>query len=282
MRQLVALIVLVASALGGTVNPAAAGGSGSCFRGEGGGAVDCGGGYVIPAPAPAPAPHPTPAARNPTQVAANPTPAPKPVPLALYVANGPNGPCMALGPANPTPNATVSSWLTTVHFPNCPPSPAANGQPPRPLPALDPVTLAVQFWKTIPLPVPRPAIPPGYAVTGKLAYLVTDGTTNPPPFTTSTPLGTLTVAATGTYRVDWGDAGGETTWAGPYSAEGEPWPTGRITHTYDYTGTYDITVEEDWTAVWHLAGAGGTLAGLHTTAVIDHFPVEQLQAVLTN
>ncbi len=188
---------------------------------------------------------------------------------------------MALGPANPTSNATVSAWLATVNFPNCPPAPGANGQPAPPLPALDPVALAVQFWRTIPLPVPHPAIPPGYAVTGKQAYLVTNGTTAPPTYTANTPLGALTVVVTGTYRVDWGD-GTSPAWAGPYPYEGQPWPAGRITHTYDYTGTYGVTVEEDWTAVWHLAGTGGTLTGLHTTATIPNFRVEQLQAVLTN
>ena len=252
--------------------PAWAGGTGSCFRGRFGTTIDCGGGYVIPAPAPAPAPTPPPA------------PAVHPVPLALYVANGPNGPCMALGPANPAPNATVTAWLATVHFPNCPPNPGPNGGPAPALTPIDPVSLAVRFWHTIPLPAPRPTIPPGYAVTGKRAYLVTNGTTAPPPYTTSTPLGTLTVSATGTYRVDWGDpyAGARSGWQGPYAAEGQPWPNGRITHTYDYTGAYDVTVEEDWTAVWHLAGAAGTLGGLHTTATIPGFRVEQLQAVITN
>src|SRR5262249_51205037 len=121
----------------------------------------------------------------------------KPVALSLYVANGPNGPCMALGPASPAPNATISNWLGTVHYPPCTVS--------RPLPTLNPVAFAVTFWRTIPLPVPRPRIPPGYAVTGKPAYLVTNGTTDPPAFTRTTPLGLLTVRATGSYVVDWGD-----------------------------------------------------------------------------
>lgn len=140
---------------------------------------------------------------------------------------------------------------------------------------------AVQFWRTIPLPVPRPQVPPGYAVTGKPAYLVTNGTLSPPEYVDNTPLGRLTIDATGQYRVDWGDAN-PPVWNGPYSTEGEPWPDGQITHTYDYTGTYTIQLEEDWTAVWHLAGATGTLAGLHTAADIPNFEVRQLQAVITN
>jgi hypothetical protein len=189
---------------------------------------------------------------------------------------------MALGPADPVPNATVSAWLATVHYPNCPPPPpAAPGHPAPALPVLDPVTLAVQFWHTIPLPVPKPTIPPGYAVTGKDAYLVTNGTTRPAPYVDNTPLGQLTVTATGQYLVNWGDIH-QPGWAGPYSSEGEPWPNGVITHVYDFAGTVDVTVEEEWTAVWRLAGASGTLNGLHTAATIPGFRVEQLQAVLTN
>ncbi|HET9076526.1 MAG TPA: hypothetical protein VFN68_06315 [Acidimicrobiales bacterium] len=203
------------------------------------------------------------------------------IPLALYVANGPNGPCMALGPANPTPNATVSAWLAAVRYPNCPANPPVAGRPAPALPALDPVTIAVQFWHTIPLPVPRPTIPPGYAITGKDAYLVTKGTTDPPPYIDDTPLGPLTVTATGRYLVNWGDVH-QPGWAGPYASEGQPWPNGRITHVYDYASTVTVTVQEEWTAVWHLAGASGTLGGLRTTATIPSFRVEQLQAVLTN
>jgi hypothetical protein len=198
-----------------------------------------------------------------------------PVVLAFYVANGPNGPCMALGPANPTPNATVAQWLAGVHYPNCPQAPVGA---PR---AIDPVTLAVQFWRTIPLPVPKPAIPPGYAVTGKPAYLVTHGTVSPAPYVDNTPLGQLTIQAQGEYFVNWGDAN-PPSWSGPFAAEGQPWPHGQIAHTFDYVGTYTVTVEEQWSAVWHLAGATGHLTGLHTTATIPNFQVQQLQAVITN
>jgi hypothetical protein len=143
------------------------------------------------------------------------------------------------------------------------------------------VTLAIEFWKTIPLPVPRPTIPPGYAVTGKPAYLVTHGTVSPPEFVDDTPLGQLTVQAQGEYFVQWGDPQ-PPRWSGPYGSEGQPWPNGQIAHTYDYVGTYTVTVEEQWTAVWHLAGATGNLTGLHTVATIPNFQVQQLQAVITN
>lgn len=244
----------------------AAGGTGSCFRGRLGTTIDCGGGYVVPSQ---PAPSPTPSHNTaPTTT----------IPLAYYVANGPNGPCLALGPANPAPNATVSAWLATVQFPNCPPAPAG----PAP-PALNPQAIAVQFWQTIPLPAPKPDVPPGYAITGKTAYLVTNGSVAPPPYTERTPLGILTIRAAGSYTVDWGDAHDPSSAAdGPYPFEGQPWPNGRITHVYDFAGSYTVTVTESWTARWSLAGAQGTLVGLRTTATIPTFRVEQLQAVLTN
>jgi len=182
-----------------------------------------------------------------------------------------------MGPANPSPNATIQQWLTTVNFPACPARP---NQAPPPAP-IDPLTLAVRFWRTIPLPVPHPRIPPGYAITGKTAFLVTDGTTAPPPFTENTPLGALSVRASGTYLIDWGD-GSTPTWTGPYKQEGQPWPNGAISHVYENVGTYTVTVQEHWTATWSLAGASGTLAGLATTAAIPAFRVEQLQAVINS
>ena len=190
--------------------------------------------------------------------------------------NGPNGPCITLVPQYPQQNATVRDWLAGVNYPACPPAPA---QVVAQRPVLDPVTLAVQFWRTVPLPVPDPTIPPGYAVTGKKAYLVTGGTTAPAPFVEQTPLGPLTIQAVGRYTVDWGDGSG---WQGPYSQEGQPYPVGGISHVYDNVGTYTVVVREQWTATWQLAGAAGNLGGLQTTATIGAYPVRQLQAVITN
>ena len=171
--------------------------------------------------------------------------------------------------------ATVNTLLCTPPGP-AGAQPAVVGAPPP-----NPVTLAVEFWRTIPLPVPKPGIPPGYAITGKTAYLVTHGTTAPAAFEENTPIGPLSIRATGQYVVDWGD-GTSPVWAGPYPTEGEPWPDGRITHVYDIAGTYTVTVREEWSAVWELAGATGNLQGLATTAAIPGFRAEQLQAVITN
>jgi hypothetical protein len=124
-------------------------------------------------------------------------------------------------------------------------------------------------------------VPPGYAITGKPAYLVTGGTTDPRPFVRQTPLGSLIISAVGAYQVDWGD-GTFPTWCGPYNSEGLPWPNGNIAHTFDDTGYFNITLAEYWTATWTLAGRSGNLSGLRTMASIPHYHVEQVEALNIN
>ena len=238
--------------------------SGACFRGEFATNITCGGGYVVGQPGFAdskPAP------------AGAPSNAPRPI-LVQFVANGPAGPCIALGPPSTNANATVTTWFATLNLPPCPATPVA----PAPI---DPQLLAQSFWKTIPLPVPRPSIPPGYAITGLPAYLVTNSTTAPAPYIFPTPLGQLRIIATGQYFVDWGDPRSPG-WAGPFPFEGQPWPNGRINHTYDDVGTVTVVVREVWSAKWVLGGATGALGGLATTATIGNYPIHQEQAVITN
>ncbi|MHB1533810.1 MAG: hypothetical protein ACYC1D_04200 [Acidimicrobiales bacterium] len=141
--------------------------------------------------------------------------------------------------------------------------------------------MALQFWQTLPLPVPHPTIPPGYALAGKPAYLVTGGTTAPPAWSENTPLGPLRIQAVGEYFVDWGD-GTSPALAGPYDVEGQAWPVGGVSHTYDVVGVDTVTVDERWTARWSLAGATGSLGQLQTQATIVGLPVRQVEAVLTN
>ena len=151
------------------------------------------------------------------------------------------------------------------------------GTPVPPAITANPAAYATAFWQTIPLPVPKPTIPPGYAITGMPAYLVTGGTVDPPGYSEATPLGQLTVTAHGAYHVDWGD--GAT--GGPYDAEGQPYPHGTIAHTYEDVGTVTVTVTESWAATWTLGAARGTLAGIQTRAAIDRFQIQQIQAVIT-
>jgi hypothetical protein len=144
----------------------------------------------------------------------------------------------------------------------------------RPEP-ISPALLAARYWEEIPLPKPAPQIAPGWAITGKMAYIETNGQTRHV-YSNSTPLGPLQITATGQYYVDWGN--GETT--GPYAMEGKPWPDGQITYDYQWVGTYDIVVTERWTATWSLGGQNGTLRELRTVGRINDFPVRQVQAVI--
>ena len=151
-----------------------------------------------------------------------------------------------------------------------PPCPAQPDQPQE-----TPAQIAARYWEEIPLPKPAPHIAPGWAITGKTAFLETNGQRRHV-YTNSTAVGPLEITATGTYYVDWGD--GETT--GPYTIEGEPWPDGQITHEYIWVGRYNIVVTERWTATWSLGGQSGTLRELRTVGRIDDFPVTQVQAVI--
>lgn len=150
-------------------------------------------------------------------------------------------------------------------LPRCPVAPAAQS----------PASVAADYWQRVTLPSPRPAIAPGWAITGKYAYLETNGELRKT-FGTDTAFGPLAIEAQGAYFVDWGD--GTTT--GPHRVEGDPWPDGQITHTYIDVGTYDVVVTERWSAIWVFGPNSGSLAALGTVGRIDDLRVEQLQAVV--
>jgi hypothetical protein len=161
-----------------------------------------------------------------------------------------------------------------VEYPPCPPGVQA-AVPAGVAPAETRAMVAARYWEQVPLPRPRPVIAPGRAITGKLAFLETNGEVSHR-YTNATVFGPLEIVATGSYTVAWGD--GQTT--GPYRLEGRSWPSGQITHDYLSIGVVDILVTESWTAAWHLDGQSGVLRTLQTTGRIDRFPVEQIQAVI--
>jgi hypothetical protein len=176
----------------------------------------------------------------------------------------------------PTPDASAGSGgYNNVYqeYPPCPEQPRAPGEPE---PAVTRAMVAARAWEQrVVLPRPSPRIAPGRAITGKLAYLETQGQTTHV-HTEDTMFGPLRIQATGSYRVSWGD-GSQT---GPHSHEGAPWPDGHITHEYRDIGTYDIVVTQHWTAEWSLGGERGLLRTLQTSGRITAFPVEQIQAVV--
>ena len=152
------------------------------------------------------------------------------------------------------------------------PEPGRRPQAPPPPP---PSAIAEATVVNLPLPEPAPEIDPGWAITGLKAYLETGTATTHTFEPVATVLGPLSVSATSTYTVDWGDG----TVTGPHSTSGGPYPNGTLTHVYGRTGTYDVTVTQNWTATWSLAGQSGQVSGLVTRGTIADLPVEEVQAI---
>ncbi len=275
MRRVVAGLVLVATFAISAPTQAGATTGGNCFSGFLGVVIDCGGSIGLTTSPPPPvsaAPPPVPGSSGaaPTIVSV-PTlvPGPAGTPCVGFVST-----TLAPGQTPPTPGqVSLQVVLQIGVFGLCPnaPVPAAV--------ALNPSVLAAQFWQTIPLPIPHPNIPPGWAITGKPAYLVTHGELNPPAWSEATPLGALQIVAHGQYHVAWGDPR-QANEDGPFSVEGAPYPSGTIAHTYDDVGTVTVTVRETWTATWSLGAANGTLQQLETDGTIPGLTVRQVQAVI--
>lgn len=144
-------------------------------------------------------------------------------------------------------------------------------------PGRAPVEVAFAFMREIVPPGPDPWIAPGYALTGKPAFLETRA-----PMATrrryDTPLGPLEVTLRATdFSVDWGDAA--RTDEGPFASPGKPWPGGAARHAYTTLGRYDVVVTQVWDADWRLAGQSGTVRGLSSVGLLDDFEARQLQAV---
>lgn len=138
-----------------------------------------------------------------------------------------------------------------------------------------PEEVALEFWRQVQLPAPAPAIAPGFAITGKTAYLESNAQPTAP-FRFDTPLGPLQIDASAQLSVDWGDGRGPVA----YDSLGGPWPDGEVTNVYGDAGVVDVVVTQDWTARWSVAGATGTLGGLRTTGTIPGFEVREVQAVI--
>lgn len=142
-------------------------------------------------------------------------------------------------------------------------------------PPVSPQQVVERTIVNVQLPQPQPNVDPGYAVTGMRAYLETGNSTTHTFDPISTVLGPLSITASSTYTVDWGDG----TVTGPHSTSGGKYPDGDITHVYKDSAVVTITVTQNWTAQWSLAGQSGTITGLVSSGSLPDFAVREVQAV---
>ena len=163
---------------------------------------------------------------------------------------------------------TILNLLT--YYPLC-----ADSQPPpnRPTPA----QAADQAWRErVQLPSPRPYVAPGFAITGKRAYLELNA--QPTIDATFNAFGyDVAITARSSLDIDWGDGITEAN----VTRQGGPYPDGDITHIYTHAKpTNTITVIQRWTADWRIGTTTGTItdAVLQTTGQFS-FETRELQAV---
>ena len=156
-----------------------------------------------------------------------------------------------------------------------------------------PVPSAEVLWDAISATLPRPDplwLAPGEALTGLPAWLETNRAlrhTVPPAGLATMPGGLVSVDATATFTIDWGDP-----FADPdrqvYEREGiafdpdDPDHPDGIRHTYTTvpdSGAVTITVADDWTVTFEDRwGRSDTLTGTITTSTT--VPVTERQAVI--
>jgi hypothetical protein len=147
---------------------------------------------------------------------------------------------------------------------------------------IPPAMLRDAITRTIRDDMPRPTVevPPGYALTGMEAYLVTNHQLEYGPVTHTVDLGIavldVIVTATGVTEVDWGDGTVAT-----YHTPGTPWPDGNVTHTYRDTGIVTISVTDIWQVTYRVPALGieDTVTAPLPTRTLDDFEVQQVQAV---
>jgi hypothetical protein len=130
------------------------------------------------------------------------------------------------------------------------------------------------------LPRPEPEIPPGYALTGMPAFLVTNHQLDYGPVTHTVDLGVavldVTVTGSGVTNVDWGDGTQET-----YHSPGTPWPDGEVVHTYRDAQTVAITVTDTWQVTYRVPALGieDSIEAPLPARTLESFEVQQIQAV---
>jgi hypothetical protein len=157
--------------------------------------------------------------------------------------------------------------------------------PVDPAEAIPPIVVQDAVIQTIEDQLPRPTleVPPGYALTGMPAYLVTNHELEYGPVTHSVDLGIMvvdvTVTASGVTHVDWGDGHADT-----YHSPGTPWPDGEVRHTYINTGTVTITVTDTWEVTYRVPSLGieDSVTAPLAPRTLDDLEIQQVQAVRTS
>ena len=136
------------------------------------------------------------------------------------------------------------------------------------------------------LPRPEPSVPPGHAMTGMAAYLVTDHelTYGPVDHDVDLDIFQLTVRVTGTATstVDWGDGTVIT-----YDQPGRAYPDGKVTHAYADAGATDIEIVDSWQLSFDVYRGGELIISDIiefdlAPVVLEDLEIRELQAVRTS
>jgi hypothetical protein len=136
------------------------------------------------------------------------------------------------------------------------------------------------------LPRPAPSVPPGHAMTGMAAYLVTGHELEYGPVDHEVDLEimqlTVRVSGTATSTVDWGDGTVLT-----YEQPGLAYPDGEVTHTYADTGDVTIQITDSWRLTYDVYRGGDLIISnvldLDLAPVaLEDLEVRQMQSVRTS
>jgi hypothetical protein len=175
-----------------------------------------------------------------------------------------------------------SSYLQLFELPELEGQDPSVECPVDPREAVPPAVLrdAVQHTIRDHLPRPELEVPPGYALTGMPAFLVTNHQLEYGPVSHSVDLGVavlqVTVEGTGTTQVDWGDGTVAT-----YLSPGTPWPDGQVVHTYSDSGHVTITVTDTWQVTYRVPTLGivDSVQAPLPSRTLDDLSVQQIQSV---
>ncbi|MEX1178167.1 MAG: hypothetical protein WEB09_06870, partial [Nitriliruptor sp.] len=144
-----------------------------------------------------------------------------------------------------------------------------------------PVEMVEEFiTATVSEQLPRPtlSLPPGYAITGLRAYLVTGHDLDFGPVSIPVDLGIVAfdvqLSATGASTVDWGD-GTITT----HDSGGTGYPDGAVSHVYTDAAIVDITVTDTWTVAYEAGPFVGSITAPLLPVTLPDVEIQERQAV---